>query len=100
MFNKSTFLTTVIALSSSLTALHAEQKIPAPTFSDAVEADAILKVSNAVADWQLANPYERADWDWTEGALWTGLIAHVHTTGAEKYHRALLKVSEDKTQLC
>ena len=95
MFNKSTILTTIVALSSSLTALHAEDTSPAAVFSDAVEADAILKVSNAVADWQLANPYEREDWDWTEGALWTGLMAHVHTTGAEKYHRALLTVSED-----
>ncbi|MBK1855359.1 glycoside hydrolase family 88 protein [Verrucomicrobiaceae bacterium 5K15] len=66
-----------------------------PAFSSAVKADAILKVANAVADWQLANPYERADWDWTEGALWTGMMAHVQTTGEEKYHRALLKVSED-----
>ena len=95
MFNKSTILTTIVALSSSLTNLYAEDTSPASAFSDAVEEDAILKVSNAVADWQLANPYEREDWDWTEGALWTGLMAHVHTTGSEKYHRALLTVSED-----
>lgn len=66
-----------------------------PAFSDAVDAPSVLKVANAVADWQLANPYERSDWDWTEGALWTGMLAHAQTTGDEKYYRAMLKVSED-----
>ena len=66
-----------------------------PAFSSELNQKSILKVANAVADWQLANPYGRADWDWTEGALWTGMIAHVQTTGEEKYHRAMLKVSED-----
>jgi len=66
-----------------------------PAFSDAVTFESILKVSNAVADWQLANPYKREDWDWTEGALWTGLTAHAMTTGDEKYYDAMKKVSED-----
>jgi len=94
---KSHILTPLTILGASLASLQAEKKTPpeTPAFSDAVEAGTILKVSNAVADWQLANPYKREDWDWTEGALWTGLMAHVHTTGEEKYHRALLKVSED-----
>ena len=97
MLTKSTILTSLTILGSSFTPLYANEKSAPekPVFSDAVEADAILKVSNAVADWQLANPYKREDWDWTEGALWTGLMAHVHTTGDEKYHRALLKISED-----
>jgi len=64
-------------------------------FSDALNLESILKVSNVVADWQLAHPYERADWDWTEGALWTGLTAHAITTGNEKYYDAMKKVSED-----
>ena len=90
MFSKSSLITSLITLGSSLAPIQAEQ-----VFSDALQADDILKVSNAVADWQLANPYERADWDWTEGALWTGMMAHVHTTGDSKYQRALLKISED-----
>ena len=97
MLNKLTTYTTLSILGTLLAPLHAEEKTPpaTPAFSAAVDANSILKVSNAVADWQLANPYERADWDWTEGALWTGLMAHSHTTGEEKYHRAILKVSED-----
>jgi len=64
-------------------------------FSDALDLKSILKVSNAVADWQLAHPYERENWDWTEGALWTGLTTHALTTGDEKYYDAMKKVSED-----
>jgi len=65
-----------------------------PAFADSVDVPSLFKVSNAVADWQLANPYKRADWDWTEGALWTGLTAHAQTTGDEKYYDAMKKVSE------
>ncbi|NWK55594.1 glycoside hydrolase family 88 protein [Verrucomicrobiaceae bacterium N1E253] len=87
-------LTTIIA--ATCTSITAWAEItPQPAFSDELQPETIVKVASAVADWQLANPYERADWDWTEGALWTGLLAHAQTTGAQKYREALLKVSAD-----
>jgi len=64
------------------------------TFSHEKSAESVLKVANAVADWQLANPYKRVDTDWTEGALWTGLTAHAETTGNDKYIQAMLEVSK------
>jgi len=57
------------------------QKEITATFSDEKSAETVLKVANAVADWQLANPYKRVDTDWTEGALWTGLTNHAETSG-------------------
>ncbi|MCG8555527.1 MAG: glycoside hydrolase family 88 protein [Proteobacteria bacterium] len=64
-------------------------------FSASVDTNSILKVTSAVADWQLAHPSGRPHWDWTEGALWTGLLAHAHSTGDDKYLDALKKVSEN-----
>ncbi len=63
-------------------------------FSPNIAKPEIIKVTNAVADWQIANPYERKDWDWTEGALWTGLFAHVQSTQEAKYLNYLKGVSE------
>lgn len=96
--------TTCIALSSCLF-LNAPLSAKTPnvkettqelkaTFSSEKSAKAILKVANAVADWQLANPYKKEDTDWTEGALWTGLTAHAETSGDDKYIQAMLKVSK------
>lgn len=68
--------------------------ISSDAFSAEVTPAAILNVSNAVADWQIANPYKRADWDWTEGALWTGLTAHAEATGDQKYTDYLKTVSQ------
>ena len=64
-------------------------------FSPSEEILAIDKVTRAVADWQMKNPYERPDWDWTEGALWTGMMAHAETTGDAKYEKYLKKISSD-----
>lgn len=90
-----TVLITLLIVCSFGGSLLQAQEPATPAFSDQVDVPSILKVSNAVADWQLANPYKRADWDWTEGALWTGLTAHAQTTGDEKYVDAMKKVSED-----
>lgn len=84
---------TAFALVSSLTC-HAELTDP-PAFSDNVEREAILKVTTAVADWQIANPSKHKDWDWTDAALWTGLIAHADSTGDVRYYNYLRDVAQD-----
>ncbi|WP_435892587.1 glycoside hydrolase family 88 protein [Oceaniferula spumae] len=107
MYKKRALLPSLIVFATATCPLFAqEQEAPVkeapavtepatPAFSSELNTKSILKVANAAADWQLANPYERKDWDWTEGALWTGLLAHAQTTGDEKYYQALLKVSDD-----
>lgn len=104
MYRHRTLLAFIIALSPLTHSLAEQEKEAAiqpstepatPAFSSELTVASILKVGNAVADWQLANPYERPDWDWTEGALWTGMLAHAQTTGDEKYFQAMLKVSAD-----
>jgi unsaturated rhamnogalacturonyl hydrolase len=62
-------------------------------FSPVQDLASIDKVTRTVADWQIANPYKRPDWDWTEAALWTGLMAHADITGDKKYEDYLKNVS-------
>ncbi|MCP5538026.1 MAG: glycoside hydrolase family 88 protein [Akkermansiaceae bacterium] len=58
-------------------------------FSADLTPAAILKVTNAAAKWQLDHPAKHPLWHWTHGALWTGVMAHAHTTGDETYYRTL-----------
>ncbi len=93
-------LSLVLIGASSLSAQQPEPAEPAAkptvaTFSGEATTTAILKVANAVANWQLAHPYQEENWDWTEGALWTGLAAHAQTTGNQTYYDALLNVSNE-----
>lgn len=62
-------------------------------FSPTQDLASIDKVTRAVADWQIANPYKQPDWDWTEAALWTGLTAHADITGDKKYEDYLKNIS-------
>lgn len=71
-----------------------EKIITSDAFSPDLNPLAIAKVADAVADWQIANPYLRKDWDWTEGALWTGLTAHAESTQNPKYTEYLKSVSK------
>lgn len=86
---------TLAALLGSSTFSQAEKPAELDAFSPEVNAENILKVSNAAADWQLANPHRYKDWEWTEAALWTGMMAHAQTTGDAKYFEALHKVAKD-----
>lgn len=54
----------------------------------------ILQVTEAAANWQLANPSNHKSWDWTSAALWTGFMAHAHSTGDDKYYTALRTMAE------
>lgn len=58
-----------------------------------LDAARVLEIANDVADWQLANPGRYPNWDWTQGALWTGMSRHALSTGEEKYFEAMREVS-------
>ncbi len=59
-------------------------------FSASIDTEAVPKVMQAVADWQLANPSERATTDWTHGALFAGLSAWAGMAPTDEYFDACL----------
>ena len=56
-----------------------------PAHSPAINTDAIPKVMEAVADWQLANPSTHRTTDWTHGALFAGLSAWAQMAESDRY---------------
>lgn len=58
-------------------------------FQADIKPESILKATNAVANWQISNPAKHKDTDWTNGTLWTGIAAHAHTTGNDRYYNVL-----------
>ena len=81
-------LIAAMALSCNMSALNAGE------YSADLTAESILKVTNAAAKWQLDNPAKHPLWHWTHGALWTGVMAHAHTTGDEVYYQALVDMAK------
>ncbi|MFC4993966.1 glycoside hydrolase family 88 protein [Rubritalea tangerina] len=79
---------TLVAQNTPPAAEHNDQH-----FSADLSSASILKVTEAAAKWQLANPAKHPLWDWTSGALWTGYMAHAHTTGDETYYEALRQMA-------
>lgn len=63
-------------------------------YSSDLTPESILKVTNAAAKWQLDNPAKHELWDWTQAALWTGIMAHAHTTGNETYYNVLVDMAK------
>ena len=53
----------------------------------------ILSIMRKVADWQLQNPRHET-WDWTNGALYTGIMAVGRVANDEKYFREMIKVGD------
>ena len=64
-------------------------------FSPELKLSNVRGISNSVADWQIAHPYERPDWDWTEAALWVGMTLHADITRDKKYFTQLERVARD-----
>ena len=61
-----------------------------PAFSPAVDTQAIPKVMQAVADWQLANPSKDRTTEWTYGALFAGLVAWAEMAETDHYFDACM----------
>ena len=87
----------LLSLATLSTSAIAQEK---QTFSADLTPAALLKVTNAVADWQIANPAKWPDTDWTNGTLWTGIAAHAHTSGDDRYYNVLRDMArKNKYQL-
>lgn len=64
--------------------------IPLTPFSPAVRTTDITRVMAAAADWQLRHPSRHALYDWTSGALFTGLAAWAQMSDEPAYVDALV----------
>lgn len=53
----------------------------------------IFSIMQKVADWQLENP-RHDSWDWTNGALYTGIMAIGNIANDEKYYRAMMRIGD------
>jgi rhamnogalacturonyl hydrolase YesR len=62
------------------------------TFAQDLKPDAVITTMKKVADWQLANPGKHATTDWTQGALYAGMMALGNLDA--KYVDAMVKVGE------
>lgn len=59
--------------------------------------DSVRQICEKVADWQLANPSqlkEHSPTDWTQGALYTGIMETYKMTGNKKYLNAMLEMGQ------
>jgi len=63
-------------------------------YSAALERDEIVKVMQAVADWQLRVPVREAPRGFPIGALDAGLLALGQLPGAEAYERAVMQAAD------
>jgi unsaturated rhamnogalacturonyl hydrolase len=75
-------------LVASLTAC-ATRPAPKPT-----ERAQVLAVMEHVADWQLANPGKHRLTDWTQGALFTGIMALDEVSPSWRFREAMRKMGE------
>jgi len=88
------YLNLITTLTSAFLMTQTATNAQESSFSPKLTAPEILKVSNAVADWQLDNPSKHPDTDWTSGTLYTGIITHAHTTGDARYADYLRAMSK------
>lgn len=65
-----------------------------PAFSDALNKDDVRNVLKAVADWQINTPLKHNTADWTNGALYAGMIEWASIAGDESYYKWLILQAE------
>ncbi|MDR1707186.1 glycoside hydrolase family 88/105 protein [Dysgonomonas sp.] len=68
----------------------------AQPFSSEIKKDKIIKVCNAVADWQIANQpsVKHNPLDWTNGALYKGMVQWGKTSSNNKYLEFVKNIGE------
>ena len=54
----------------------------------------VLAVMERVADWQLANPGKHRLTDWTQGALFTGMMALDRLSPSPRFREAMVRIGE------
>ena len=52
----------------------------------------VLDLMERVADWQLANPSTHSSTDWTQGALYTGMMALAGIARSPRFHDAMMRM--------
>jgi len=70
------------------------QDSPTAAFSSDLTVKEIRTVLEAVADWQLKTPLKHNLADWTNGALYAGMVEWAGIAGNEKYYVWLKGISE------
>ena len=63
-------------------------------FSSDVEKSAIIKVMTAAADWQLDHPSDHPQYDWTQAAFYTGVMALTGVADNPKYFDAMKAMAQ------
>src|SRR5690606_13896856 len=75
-------------------------RVPMQELSPRSVPDSILTIMRRVADWQIdsvrRNGWRHPQRDWTNGALYTGLMAAAEATGDERYYRFMKEEVGDK----
>ncbi len=90
MKNKKWFLIILFLIIS----LSAESQFQKSSFSTDLNKADIKIVLKTVADWQLSTPLEHHSIDWTNAALYAGMIEWAGIAGTEKYYEWLKGIAE------
>jgi rhamnogalacturonyl hydrolase YesR len=64
----------------------------ATTLSPAIERAAILNAMERVADWQIANPGRHRTTDWTQGALFAGIMALDRISPSSRFREEMARI--------
>jgi unsaturated rhamnogalacturonyl hydrolase len=95
-FNLNVYMKTKLTLTSafllvcSLT-LSSQEK---PAFSPGLTKNDVMTVLKAVADWQINTPLKHDPADWTNGALYAGMVEWAGIAGDDSYYQWLIEMSE------
>jgi unsaturated rhamnogalacturonyl hydrolase len=87
-----TSIITIILLASSLALYSQEQS--KPVFKTDLNKEDIKIVLKAVADWQVRTPLTHDPADWTNGALYAGMVEWAGIAGNDSYYEWLKGISE------
>ncbi len=90
--NNLRYLSIVLIFISSLKCYSQEHLIS--TFKPDLNKPDIKVVLKAVADWQIRNPLTHPLADWTNGALYAGMVEWAGISGDDSYYRWLKEIAE------
>jgi unsaturated rhamnogalacturonyl hydrolase len=85
-------LVTLLLIQLSIISYSQDQKTG--LFSTDLNKKDVKAVMTAVADWQLKTPLTHKLADWTNGALYAGMVEWAGFSGSKKYYKWLIDISE------
>jgi unsaturated rhamnogalacturonyl hydrolase len=85
-----------VLLMMTCLAANAQDKSVSP-FRDDLKKNEIKKVLKAVADWQINTPLTHPAADWTNAALYVGMVQWAGIAGNDKYFKWLLARAEENS---